>query len=168
LEELNQVWVPVFKNWQLNERHYGHLTGLNKIEMEKKFSPEEVKKWRKSYDYLPRPVGNDNKLWSGLDDRYKEIEEKKLPVGESLKDTVGRVSEFWDKIIFPHIQNNKKLIISAHGNSIRALLMYIEGISPKAIEEVNIPRATPILLKFDYQNKIISREFLYETNEIEN
>lgn len=168
LEELNQVWIPIFKNWKLNERHYGHLTGLNKLEMEKKFSPEQVKIWRKSYHYQPQPIGNSHKLWSGLDNRYSHINKKDLPEGESLKETVVRVSNFWNDYILPDLEKNNKVIISAHGNSIRALLMYIENITPEDIEELNIPRATPILLKFNKENKFISREFLYTTSEIEN
>ena len=160
LDEINQVWIPVHKCWQLNERHYGHLTGLNKLEMEKKFGTEEVKKWRKSYEYLPQPIKEDSDQWSGYDYRYQFIPKEKIPYGESLKDTVVRVSQFWNENIIYDLKKNRKVLISAHGNSLRALIMFLEKISPKNIENLDIPRAAPIIIKFDANLKVLSRDFL--------
>ena len=160
LDEINQVWIPVHKCWKLNERHYGHLTGLNKLEMEKKFGVKEVKKWRKSYDYLPKPINLDSNQWSGYDDRYKSLSNDKIPYGESLKNTVARVSQFWNEYIVSDLKKNKKVLISAHGNSLRALIMFLENISPKEIENLDIPRAAPIIVKFDSHLKVMSRNFL--------
>ena len=160
LDEINQVWIPVHKCWQLNERHYGHLTGLNKLEMEKKFGVAEVKKWRKSYDYIPNPISLESDQWSGYDNRYQFLSKDKIPFGESLKTTVIRVSQFWNDTIIPDLKNNRKIIISAHGNSLRALIMFLEKISPKEIENLDIPRATPIIIKLDSNLEVHSRNFL--------
>jgi 2,3-bisphosphoglycerate-dependent phosphoglycerate mutase len=149
LDEINQVWVPVYKCWKLNERHYGHLTGLNKSEMEEKFGADEVKKWRKSYEYLPNPVNMESKQWSGYDDRYHLLSKNEIPFGESLKNTVARVSQFWSEHIISDLKKNKTILISAHGNSLRALIMFLENISPEEIENLDIPRATPIILELD-------------------
>ena len=160
LDTLDQVWIPIKKHWRLNERHYGHLTGLNKIKMEQTYGPDTVKKWRKSYDYLPKPIGDNNKNWNGLDGRYKDISPNLIPQSESLKDTVERVKLYWNAQIRTDIDKGKNIIISAHGNSIRALLMYLENINAEDIEEINIPRAIPIIIKFDKNNKILSKAFL--------
>jgi 2,3-bisphosphoglycerate-dependent phosphoglycerate mutase len=160
LEELDQEWIPVQKDWRLNERHYGHLTGLNKIEMEKKHGALTVKKWRKSYDYKPEPVGEFNPNWNGLDHRYADLEKVLIPKSESLRETLTRVKKYWDAEILRDLKLGKRIIISAHGNSIRALLMYLEKISAEEIEEVNIPRATPIKLQLDESFQVVSRSFL--------
>ena len=160
LDEINQVWIPVNKCWKLNERHYGHLTGLNKVEMEKKFGSHEVRKWRKSYDYLPKPINNKSNQWSGYDERYDFLSSNELPLGESLKDTLVRVSQFWNDHIINDLNEKKKIIISAHGNSLRALLMFLEDISSEEIEKLDIPRAVPIVINFDSNFKFLSRNFL--------
>ena len=160
LEELDQEWIPVKKNWRLNERHYGQLTGMNKIEMEKKHGAPTVKKWRKSYDYKPDPIGASNPNWNGLDQRYADLEKNLIPKSESLRETLLRVKKYWDTEVLRDLKLGKRIIISAHGNSIRALLMYLEKISAKEIEEVNIPRATPIRLQLDESFHVVSRSFL--------
>ena len=160
LDTLDQVWIPIKKHWRLNARHYGHLTGLNKIKMEQTYGSDTVKKWRKSYDYLPKPIGDNNKNWKGLDDRYKDVSPNLIPQNESLKDTVERVKLYWNTQIQTDIEKGKNIIISAHGNSIRALLMYLENINAKDIEEINIPRAIPIIIKFDQDNNLLSKTFL--------
>ena len=160
LEELDQEWIPVQKNWRLNERHYGELTGLNKIEMEKKYGAPTVKKWRKSYDYKPDPIRDSNSNWNGLDQRYADIEKNLIPRSESLRETLFRVKKYWDNEILHDLKLGKRIIISAHGNSIRALLMYLEQISAEEIEEVNIPRATPIKLELDESFHVVSRSFV--------
>ncbi len=160
LDEINQVWIPVHKCWKLNERHYGHLTGLNKLEMEQKFGEAEVKKWRKSYDYQPKPVDVNSKNWSGYDDRYNFLPSDQIPQGESLKETVIRVGQFWNENIVPDLKEKKIILISAHGNSLRALFMFLENISSIEIENLDIPRASPIILEFDSKLNVLSRNFL--------
>tara|TARA_E500000178_G_scaffold348702_1_gene404257 strand:+ start:22848 stop:23657 length:810 start_codon:yes stop_codon:yes gene_type:complete len=160
LDELNQAWIPIRKCWEINERHYGHLTGLNKVKMEREFGSDIVKNWRKSYAYCPLPIEEDSNLWAGLDSRYDNIDPKLIPTAESLKDTVVRVKKFWIENIVSDLIEGKRIIISAHGNSIRALLMYVENITPEAIEEINIPRAIPIHLKFSCDGTFLSRKFL--------
>lgn len=160
LDEIDQAWVPVHKCWKLNERHYGHLTGLNKLEMEEKFGKDEVKKWRKSFDYLPDPIDINSKLWSGYDDRYHFLSSDEIPSGESLKNTVVRVSQFWNEFVIPDLKEKKRILISAHGNSLRALLMFLENISSENIENLDIPRAEPIVLKIDSDLNVLSRSFL--------
>ena len=160
LEELEQEWIPVQKDWHLNERHYGQLTGLNKIEMEKKHGAPTVKKWRKSYDYKPELIDESNTYWNGLDQRYADLEQSLVPKSESLKETLFRVKKYWDTEILRDLKLGKRIIISAHGNSIRALLMYLEKISAEEVEEVNIPRATPIKLQLDESFRVVSRSFL--------
>jgi 2,3-bisphosphoglycerate-dependent phosphoglycerate mutase len=128
--------------------------------MEQTYGSDTVKKWRKSYDYLPKPIGDNNKNWNGLDDRYSDVSPNLIPQNESLKDTVERVKLYWNAQIQADIEKGKNIIISAHGNSIRALLMYLENINAKDIEEINIPRAIPIIIKFDKNNKILSKTFL--------
>ena len=148
------------KCWEINERHYGHLTGLNKFKMEKEYGPETVKHWRKSYSYLPKPINQRIEAWKGLDRRYDGINPQLIPTAESLKDTVERVKKFWLENILNDLVSGKRVIISAHGNSIRALLMYVENISPTAIENINIPRAVPIYMKFSADGTFLSRKFL--------
>ncbi len=160
LDEIDHVWIPIHNCWKLNERHYGHLTGLNKIEMEKKFGAKVVKTWRKSYDYMPKPIERESHQWSGYDSRYNFLKSNEIPDGESLKDTVVRVAEFWKELIIPNLIREKKIIISAHGNSLRALIMHLEKITPKKIENLDIPRASPIKIEFDANLKVKSRIFL--------
>ena len=160
LNEIDQVWIPIHNCWKLNERHYGHLTGLNKIEMEKKFGAKVVKTWRKSYDYMPNPIDPESSQWSGYDSRYSFLKPGEIPEGESLKDTVVRVADFWKEFIVPNLIDNKKIIISAHGNSLRALIMHLEKITPEEIEDLDIPRASPIKIEFDANLEVNSRIFL--------
>ncbi len=160
LNEIDQVWIPVHKCWKLNERHYGHLTGLNKFEMEKKYGANLVKKWRKSYHYSPKPIDVKSPIWSGYDNRYDFIPSNELPLCESLKITVDRVAQFWDESVIPNLKKNKRVLISAHGNSLRALIMHIENITSHDIENLDIPRAKPIILELDKNFRFLSREFL--------
>ncbi len=160
LEELDQEWIPVQKNWRLNERHYGHLTGLNKNDMERTHGVLTVKKWRKSFAYKPDPIAESSSNWNGLDDRYAHLDERLVPKSESLEETLVRVKQYWDVEILRDLKLGKRVIISAHGNSIRALLMYLEKISAHEIEEINIPRATPIKLELNEALKVVSRSFL--------
>lgn len=147
LDEMDQMWIPVIKTWRLNERHYGNLTGLNKTETIKKHGEEQVQLWRRSYNTTP-PTPTSIK--SDKDRRYKGIQ--KMPIGESLKQTKQRVLPFWTKTIRPYLQKNKTVLITAHGNSIRALIKHIENLSDEAITKVEVPTGVPIAYTLSKKN----------------
>ncbi|WP_295164441.1 2,3-diphosphoglycerate-dependent phosphoglycerate mutase [uncultured Buchnera sp.] len=149
LDTLNQSWLPVQKSWRLNERHYGALEGLNKDEMTKKYGEEQVNLWRRSFDIIPPQIKLKDKRFPGNDVRYANIETDKLPLGESLQLTAKRVIPYWNEFILPQIQKRKKVLIVAHGNSLRALIQFLNKIDNKKILELNIPTAIPIVLEFN-------------------
>ena len=148
LDEMDQMWIPVIKTWRLNERHYGNLTGLNKTETIKKYGEEQVQLWRRSYSTTPPTLPTSIK--SDKDRRYKDIQ--KMPTGESLKQTKQRVLPFWTKTIRPYLQKNKTVLITAHGNSIRALIKHIENLSDEAITKVEVPTGVPIAYTLSKKN----------------
>jgi len=140
LEEMDSLWIPVHKSWRLNERHYGALQGLNKAETAAKHGDAQVQIWRRSYDIPPPPLADvDN------DRRYASIPEQQLPLTESLKDTVARFVPYWESTIAPDIKAGKKVLIAAHGNSLRALVKYLDNVSEKDIVELNIPTGVPMV-----------------------
>ncbi len=145
LEEMDLMWIPVRTHWQLNERHYGNLQGKNKIEAVEKFGEAQVNKWRRGYDTRPPLVELDSPDYPKFDLRYRGVPEALLPRGESLKDVSARVLPFWQSEILPLIQQGQKILIAAHGNSLRALLKHLEQISEDAIESINIPTGLPRL-----------------------
>lgn len=148
LNILDQSWLSVQKSWRLNERHYGALEGLNKDEMISQYGEEQVNLWRRSFNTVPPQISLEDKRFAGNDIRYKNIDINKIPLGESLEFTVKRVIPYWNKFILPQIKKNKKVLIVAHGNSLRALMQYLNKIDNKEILELNIPTATPIVLEF--------------------
>ncbi|MDR0985144.1 MAG: 2,3-diphosphoglycerate-dependent phosphoglycerate mutase [Endomicrobium sp.] len=160
LSIMDLLWIPVIKNWELNERHYGALQGLNKDETAKKHGKNQVNLWRRSYDISPLPIEKFDHRYPGKEEKYLEIPEKKIPLTESLKDTVKRVVPFWEKNIVPNIKKNKKVIIVAHGNSLRALIKYIENINKKNIINLNIPTATPIIYELNEKLEIIKKDII--------
>lgn len=160
LEEMDLMWIPVFHSWKLNERHYGALQGLNKVETAAKYGDEQVKIWRRSYDVRPPLLDKNDERYPGKDPRYTSLEPEELPQGECLDDTVKRVVPYWEKIIIPQIAMNKKIIIAAHGNSLRALVKYLDGISDEKILELNIPTGVPLLYELDSNMKATSRRYL--------
>jgi 2,3-bisphosphoglycerate-dependent phosphoglycerate mutase len=142
-------WLPVVRAWQLNERHYGNLQGLNKAETAEKFGDEQVKLWRRSYDVPPPPLAEDDKRHPRFDRRYAGLKSEELPATESLKITLERVLPFWHNVLAPDIKSGKRLLIVAHGNSLRALVKYLDNMSEQEIIELNIPTGIPLVYELD-------------------
>jgi 2,3-bisphosphoglycerate-dependent phosphoglycerate mutase len=149
LEQLEQLWIPVIKSWRLNERHYGALQGLDKAQTLQQHGEAQFKLWRRSYDVPPPALEVSSPMNPALDPRYSSIPPHEIPMTECLKDVVIRAVPFWQVEIVPQILAGKKIIISAHGNSLRALLKYIKNISDEEIAELNIPTAIPLVVEFD-------------------
>jgi len=163
LEELDLLWLPVVKDWRLNERHYGNLQGLNKKQTAKKFGEEQVKIWRRSYDIRPPKIEAKNKFNQKNDPRYRGI---KVPAAESLEDVVLRVAPWWEKEAAPLVRRGKTLLISASGNSLRALVKYLENMPAQEIVEFNIPTGIPLVYELDKNLKPIRRYYLASTKEL--
>jgi 2,3-bisphosphoglycerate-dependent phosphoglycerate mutase len=166
LDSLGQMWIPVHKEWRLNERHYGALTGLNKAETAARYGEEQVLKWRRSYDIRPDPLRPDHAFWVGGDPRYRDVPPEELPATECLKDTIARVVPLWEQVIAPDIRSGRRLLISAHGNSIRALIKYLEGMSEEDIVALNIPTAQPLVIRLDDQLRFVDRTYLADPEVI--
>jgi 2,3-bisphosphoglycerate-dependent phosphoglycerate mutase len=149
LEELDQMWIPVTRSWRINERMYGGLQGLNKAETVAKHGEEQVKIWRRSYDVPPPPIDESSEYWPGKDPRYAGLAPKDVPKTECLKDTVNRFLPFWESDIAPAIKRGKKVIIAAHGNSLRALVKHLDNVSTDEIVELNIPTGIPLVYELD-------------------
>ena len=160
LDALDRTWLPVVKSWQLNERHYGGLQGLNKAEMAKQFGDEQVLLWRRSYDTPPPALADDDPRSERHDPRYAQLRADQIPLTECLKDTVARVVPFWTESIAPAILSGKRVLLSAHGNSIRALVKYLDNISDQDIVSLNIPNGVPLVYELDAQLKPIRHYFL--------
>lgn len=165
LKEMN-LDVPVHESWRLNERHYGALQGLNKAEMAAKFGEEQVLKWRRSYDIRPPALKKDDKRYPGNDPGYEELDEKDLPLTESLKDTVARVLPYWKNEIVPELKAGKKVLVSASGNSLRALVKIIDSISNDEIVHFNIPTGVPLVYELDENFEAVKHYFLGDPEEI--
>ncbi len=149
LERMELEWIPVHRSWRLNERHYGALQGLNKAEMAKKVGEEQVHLWRRSYDVPPPPLDWDDERHPRFDRRYAEVPPEALPACESLKDTLERVLPYWHSTLAPAIRSGKRVLISAHGNSLRALVKYLDDISDEDIPHLNIPTGIPLIYELD-------------------
>lgn len=162
LEEMDQMWLPVSCEWRLNERHYGSLQGLNKAETAKKYGEEQVHIWRRSYATPPAPLNPDDSRTSFSNPAYKSLTKDQIPLTESLKDTVARVMPLWNDTIAPQIRQGKRILISAHGNSLRALFKEINNISDEKIAELNIPTGRPIVYELDSNLKPITHYYLGE------
>ncbi len=166
LEELDLLWIPVIKNWRLNERHYGALQGLNKAETAEKYGNEKVKIWRRSYDVPPPALDENDERYPGKDPRYAEMDKKDIPLTESLKLTVDRFLPYWFDTIAPTIKSGKKVIIAAHGNSLRALVKYLDNISEEEITELNIPTGIPLVYELDENLNPIKHYYLGDQDAI--
>ncbi len=164
LEELDLLWIPLIKDWRLNERHYGDLQGLNKKETAKKFGENQVLLWRRSYDIAPPPIKKNNPFNQSQDPRYAFL--KKEVVGESLKDVVKRSTPFWEKVIMPELKKGKKILISASGNSLRSIVKKLNNISDQDITHHNIPCAVPIVYEFDKNFKVKKWYYLGDQKKI--
>jgi 2,3-bisphosphoglycerate-dependent phosphoglycerate mutase len=160
LDEMDRTWLPVVKSWRLNERHYGALQGLNKADMAKKFGDEQVLIWRRSYDTPPPALEASDPRCERSDRRYALLQPDQVPLTECLKDTVARVMPFWNEALAPAIKAGKRVVVAAHGNSIRAMVMYLEGISEADIVGVNIPNGIPLVYELDADLKLIKRYYL--------
>ena len=160
LDEMDLLWIPVVKSWRLNERHYGALQGLNKAETAEKHGEEKVLIWRRSYDIPPPPLEKSDERYPGNDPRYKDLDEKDVPQTECLKDTVERFLPIWHDTIAPTIKSGKKVIIAAHGNSLRALVKYLDDISDEEIIKLNIPTGMPLVYELDENLKPIKHYYL--------
>ncbi|MCW8093191.1 2,3-diphosphoglycerate-dependent phosphoglycerate mutase [Alteromonas sp. ASW11-130] len=166
LEEMGQHYLPVKRSWRLNERHYGALTGLDKAETAAKHGEEQVKIWRRSFDIPPPFVEMDDKYFPGHDRRYSHIDPVILPRGESLALTIERVLPYWHDEIRPAIQRGENIIIAAHGNSLRALVKYLDGMSEEEVLSLNIPTGVPLVYELDKDLKPISKEYLGDPEKI--
>lgn len=160
LDTLDQLWIPVIKTWRLNERHYGALQGLNKSETAQKFGEDKVKIWRRSYDTPPDALTLDDPRHPSHDPRYASLGPQELPATESLKTTVERLLPYWNETIAPAIKSGKRVIIAAHGNSLRALVKHLDGLSEKEIIERNIPTGIPLVYELDDNLKPIRSYYL--------
>ncbi len=167
LDVLDQLWIPMHKDWRLNERHYGALAGLNKSETAAKYGEAQVLQWRRAYDIRPNPARADDPQWEGNDPRYAGIPREQLPLTECLADTVDRVRPFWEQVLQPELRAGRRVLVAAHGNSLRALLKIIEGISDTDIIDLNIPTAQPMEVTFDAQLQFAGRRYLADPRDIE-
>lgn len=165
LQEMNLEWIPVEKAWQLNERHYGSLQGLNKAEMAEKFGEAQVKIWRRSYDVPPPALELDDERHPRFDPRYASLTPEELPATESLKITLDRVLPYWHSTLTPVIKSGKRVIVAAHGNSIRALVKYLDDISEAEITELNIPTGLPLVYELDEELRPIKHYYLGDPEE---
>jgi 2,3-bisphosphoglycerate-dependent phosphoglycerate mutase len=160
LDELDMMWIPVHRSWRLNERHYGALQGLNKAETAAKFGDDQVKVWRRSYDTPPPPLVYEDPRHPSHDRRYGDLKRGEIPLTESLKDTVSRFLPFWHEVIAPQIKAGKRVLIVAHGNSLRALVKYLENMPPEQIVELNIPTGIPLVYSLNEDLKPLTKYYL--------
>ncbi len=165
LEKMDSCWIPVINSWRLNERHYGALQGLNKAETAKKYGDEQVHIWRRSYDTQPPALTAEDERFPGHDRRYKDLTKDELPLTECLKDTVARFLPYWFDNIVPVIKSGKRVLIVAHGNSLRALVKYLDNVSDQEIVELNIPTGIPLVYELDDDLKPIKSYYLGDPEE---
>ena len=166
LDVMDLMWVTVIRDWRLNERHYGSLQGLNKAETAKKYGDQQVLIWRRSYDIAPPALEKSDERYPGHDPRYKNLDEKDLPLTEHLKDTVERVVPYWENVIVPEIKAGKKVIITAHGNSLRALVKHLDNMSDEEILKLNIPTGIPLVYELDGNLKPVKHYYLGDPQAI--
>lgn len=166
LDEMDLMWVPVHRDWRLNERHYGALQGLNKSETADKFGEDQVNIWRRSYNTPPPPLDKSDPRWPGHDRRYAALSEAELPLTECLEDTVARFLPLWHQTIAPMVQSGKRVIVTAHGNSLRALVKYLDNLSDDEIVGLNIPTGVPLVYELDDSLKPIRHSYLGDPQKI--
>jgi 2,3-bisphosphoglycerate-dependent phosphoglycerate mutase len=166
LEEMNMMYVPVNKTWRLNEKHYGELQGLNKTETAKKFGDEQVLIWRRSFDIPPKPIAESDERNAKFDVRYKDLLNKEIPRTEALKDTVERIVPYWKVEMAPALKAKKNILVAAHGNSLRGIVMYLKNMSEKEIIEFNIPTGIPYVFEFDDELNLLKDYFIGDPEKI--
>ncbi len=167
LDEMDQMWIPINHSWRLNERHYGALQGLNKAETAAKYGEKQILIWRRSYDTQPPALTLDDTRYPGLDPRYQNLTKRNIPLTECLKDTVERFLPYWSETIVPMVQSGRRVIIAAHGNSLRALIKHLDNISNQDVLELNIPTGIPLVYELDDNLKPIQHYYLGDQAEIE-
>ncbi len=166
LDQLDLMWIPVHRHWRLNERHYGALQGLNKAETAARHGDAQVLQWRRSYDTPPPALDLDNEHYPGHDPRYAELDTSELPRCECLEDTVERFLQYWEQQIVPQIRNRKRVLIVAHGNSLRALVMHLDQISKEEIVEMNIPTGVPLVYELDEDLKPLKHYYIGDPERV--
>jgi 2,3-bisphosphoglycerate-dependent phosphoglycerate mutase len=166
LEEMDLMWIPVHRSWRLNERHYGALQGLDKAEMAATYGEGQVKIWRRSYDTRPPALDRTDERYPGRDPRYRDLAESELPLTECLKDTVERFLPYWHETIAPAIRSGRRVFIVAHGNSLRALVKYLDEISDEEIVGLNIPTGVPLVYDLDRDLKPIRHRYLRDPEQV--
>ncbi len=166
LDEMDLMWIPVHRSWRLNERHYGALQGLNKSDVAAKYGLEQVQIWRRSYDIPPPPLAVTDSRHPGYDQHYCHLKKEDLPCTESLKNTLNRVLPYWEKSIVPNLMEGKTVLISAHGNSLRALIKHLDNISDEDIVSLNIPTGIPLVYELDDKLRAESHYYLGEEKAV--
>jgi 2,3-bisphosphoglycerate-dependent phosphoglycerate mutase len=167
LDEMDLMWIPVYRSWRLNERHYGALQGVNKAEMAAEVGEDQVHIWRRSYDVRPPALDRKDNRYPGNDPRYRELDKKDLPLTESLKDTVDRFMPYWYEAITPALKSGRHAIVSAHGNSLRAMVKYLDNASDHEISNLNIPTGIPLVYELDDTLRPLRHYYLGEAEKIE-
>jgi 2,3-bisphosphoglycerate-dependent phosphoglycerate mutase len=166
MDEMDMMWIPAIRDWRLNERHYGALQGLNKAEMAEKFGEEQVKIWRRSYDIRPPALEETDPRNPAKDPRYSQLKKEQIPLTECLKDTVERFLPCWHQVIAPTIRSGKRVIIAAHGNSLRALVKYLDKIPDEVIPGLNIPTGVPLVYELDQELAPIRNYYLGDPEKV--
>jgi 2,3-bisphosphoglycerate-dependent phosphoglycerate mutase len=166
LDGMDLMWIPVHRSWKLNERHYGALQGLNKAETAARHGDDQVKIWRRSYDIRPPALETKDERYPGHDRRYADLSDAELPRTESLKDTVARFLPYWHQTIAPAVRSGKRVLIAAHGNSLRALVKHLDGISDSEIVSLNIPTGVPLVYELDDELRPLRHEYLGDAEQI--
>jgi 2,3-bisphosphoglycerate-dependent phosphoglycerate mutase len=166
LDEMDLMWIPVYRSWRLNERHYGALQGQNKAEMAAKVGEEQVHIWRRSYDVQPPALEKTDARYPGKDSKYRGLGENELPLAESLKDTIARFMPYWHDVLAPELKSGKHTIVSAHGNSLRAMVKYLDGISDNDIVNLNIPTGIPLVYELDEELRPIKHYYLADEEKV--
>ncbi len=166
LDDMDLMWIPVYRSWRLNERHYGALQGLNKQDTVEKYGFEQVHAWRRGYDTPPEPLAADDERHPRNDPKYADVSPEELPAVESLKMTLERVVPYWERVIVPELKRGRRLLIAAHGNSMRALVKYLHDVSDEEIADVNIPTGIPLVYELDEQMRAIKHYYLADEDRL--
>jgi len=166
LDDMDLMWIPVYRSWRLNERHYGGLQGLDKAEMAARHGEEQVHIWRRSYDIRPPALTKSDPMYPGKDPRYGDLTEQELPLTECLKDTVARFLPYWHEVIAPVVKEGKRVLIAAHGNSLRALVKYLDKVPDDVIPGLNIPTGVPLVYELDDKLQPLKHYYLGDQEEI--
>jgi len=167
LDEMDQMWLPIHHHWRLNERHYGALQGLNKAETAEKFGEAQVLQWRRAFDIPPPPLEISDPRSMAHDPRYAGLDPSQIPLTECLRDTVARVTPYWEQEIAPHVKAGKQVIVAAHGNSLRALIKYLDGIGDEEIISVNVPTGMPLVYELNDDLKPIRHYYLGDQERVQ-